>query len=105
VKYGASRHAATAKRRSSVSPSLRAMRGCWTAQVPQPLIWLARRETSVFGGRPVLAIDFDRACSAASASGMTNARLLMRACSVGVSVVVRVCTVRPPSRSFTGLSP
>ena len=38
LKKGASRQAATAKMRSSVSPSLRAICGCCTAQTPQPLI-------------------------------------------------------------------
>ena len=43
VKYGASRHAPTANRRSSVSPPLRAARACRSTQTLHPLIWLARR--------------------------------------------------------------
>ena len=46
---GASRHAAMAKIRSSVSPAFLRERPCMSTQTLQPLIWLARIHTSSKG--------------------------------------------------------
>ena len=60
LKYGVSRQAATAKSRSSGSPACLSSRACMSTQTPQPLIWLARRWTSlrVTSGRSALLRRF-----------------------------------------------
>ena len=46
VKKGVSRHTATADRRRSLSPALRASEVCTSMQYAQPLIWEARSRTN-----------------------------------------------------------
>jgi hypothetical protein len=91
--------------RSSVSPSLRAIFGCCTAQTPQPLIWLARRciSSSVRGEMPTRLIALFIAMSASIAPGTANAGLAIRGSSVVVSMVSSfVCRV---TRRGVGGSP
>src|SRR3989442_13464942 len=85
------------------------MCGCWMAQTPQPLIWLARRaiSSSVFGEMPVLLIALESACSASNAPGTANAGWFIRACTVLVSFsylapVAYGATVKGPARDVGG---
>src|SRR3989442_1681598 len=88
LKYGDSRHEATPQIRSSGSPASRSSRLCMSTQKLQPLIWLARRWTSlcVVGGMPPFAAAFARASSAWSASGTGPAMFGIRG-----AIVARVC--------------
>src|SRR6266568_3827971 len=78
------RQAATAKRRSSVSPACLALRAPESTQKLQPLIWLARRWTSssVADGTPPFLVALSRACMAFVASGRIVAGLLIRVCMI-----------------------
>src|SRR3954467_6078471 len=94
VKYGDSRHAATPKSRSSLSPALRSSAACMSTQTLQPLSWLARTSTSsaVGSGSPTARIARPRSCSAFRASGRSATGWVMRACILDRSFRV----LRPP---------
>jgi len=81
---GASRQAATANRRSSVSPAFLALRAPASTQALQPLTWLTRRWTSssVAGGTPPSLVALSRAWMGAMASGRIIAGFFIRACMV-----------------------
>src|SRR5262249_50552401 len=84
LKYGASRHAATVKRRSSVSPACLISRACMSTHTPQPLIWLARNSTSpsVAFGTPLFPTADDNSWSAFMASGRIIAGLFILDCII-----------------------
>ena len=82
LNQGVSRHAATAKMRSSLSPAFLSSRACMSTHTLQPLIWLARSCTSfaVTYGSP--SADASSACSAFKASGRSSTGCFILACIV-----------------------
>src|SRR5262249_12633063 len=82
VKYGVSRHAATAKMRLSLSPASFSSRECMSTHTLQPLIWLARRWTSLCGtsGTSLFWVDLLSAFSACMAAGRTKTGFFILAC-------------------------
>src|SRR5262249_72813 len=93
VKYGASRQAATANSRSSVSPAFLALRAPESTHALQPLIWLVRRWTSssVAGGTPPCSVALNRRWMACIASGRTIAGLVIRGCMISLLIDCRAC--------------
>src|SRR5262249_52447483 len=79
-----SRQAATANRRSSLSPAFFALRAPASTQKLQPLIWLARRWTSssTACGMPPFLVALSRVSMPFMASGRMVAGLLIRASMV-----------------------
>src|SRR5262249_51441599 len=98
VNRGDSRQAATANRRSGVSPASVALFDPASTQALHPLIWLALRCTSasVEAGTPPFSALACSAWTACQAPGITAAGFLIRGCRVAIAVSIVI--------SFTDLA-